>query len=64
MKAITVNPGRVYQPVQAKGKWTYSIEYVYPSGAQMVGAGITFVTSNEAMSAMRFEVNRLRLKYR
>lgn len=63
MKVTAINPGRVYQPVQAQGVWTYSIEYVYPAGSHMVSAGINYQSAPEAKQHMRDEVNRLRIKH-
>lgn len=63
MKITAINSGRVYQPPQAKGQWTYSIEYVRPTGSQVVSAGINYPGASEAKQAMREEVNRLRIKH-
>jgi len=63
MKPTNIKAGRVYPPVQGQGKWTYSIEYVYPAGAQVVSAGINFSSKQLAESAMRDEVNRLRIRH-
>jgi hypothetical protein len=63
MKVKAINPGRVYPPIQSKNTWTYSIEYVYPTGAHIVSAGINYPSANAAKQAMREEVSRLRRKH-
>lgn len=62
MKITAINPGRVYQPIQGKGTWTYSIEYVRPAGTSVVSCGINYASASEAKQHMREEVNRLRIK--
>lgn len=63
MKILAINPGKVYQPVQARDRWTYSIEYVRPSGAMMVGTGVDYASAPEAKQKMREEVYFLRRKH-
>jgi len=63
MAITAINPGRVYPPIQARGQWTYSIEYVRPSGSQMVSAGVTYSSASEAGQKMREEVCYLRQRH-
>lgn len=63
MKPTNIKAGRVYPPMQGQGKYTYSIEYTYPAGAQVVSAGINYASASDAGRAMVEEVNRLRIKY-
>lgn len=63
MKPTNIKAGRVYPPIGGKGKYTYSIEYTYPAGAQVVSAGVNYANASDAGRAMVEEVNRLRIKY-
>lgn len=65
MHVTSINPGRVYLPIQGRdNQWAYSIEYnFHPQLTQMVSSGITYPTAAQAKHTMREEVTRLRIKH-